>query len=187
MSLWSRYWEDSYNELLWIICELKELRKKISISVGGPRVKEPTCQCRRHRLDPWIRKMPWSRAWQPTPVFLPGESQGWRNLAGYSPWGVRVGRDWATTIHTRRMQREPPIGRPLQVPILLQSVHSPPEATYEIFPTSNSAHLPSPCRTLWMYSCWSLPLSLCSAISPSWNVLYSCLLMLTQKTHTEKI
>jgi len=31
------------------------------------------------------RKIPWGRAWQPTPVFLPGESRGWRSLAGYSP------------------------------------------------------------------------------------------------------
>ena len=30
---------------------------------------------------------PWRRAWQPTPVFLPGESQGQRSLVGYSPWG----------------------------------------------------------------------------------------------------
>ena len=38
-------------------------------------------------FDPWVRKIPWSRAWQPTPVFLPGESHGQRSLAGYSPWG----------------------------------------------------------------------------------------------------
>ena len=31
-------------------------------------------------------KIPWRRAWQPTPVFLPGESHGQRSLAGYSPW-----------------------------------------------------------------------------------------------------
>jgi len=37
--------------------------------------------------DPWVRKIPWRRAWQQTPVFLPGESNGERNLAGYSPWG----------------------------------------------------------------------------------------------------
>ena len=30
---------------------------------------------------------PWRRKWQPTPVFLPGKSHGWRSLAGYSPWG----------------------------------------------------------------------------------------------------
>ena len=50
--------------------------------------KEPTCQCRRHkrcRFDPWVRKIPWRRAWQPTPVFLPGESHGQRSLAAYSP------------------------------------------------------------------------------------------------------
>ena len=36
----------------------------------------------RHRFDPWVRKIPWRRAWQPTPVFLPGESHGQRSLAG---------------------------------------------------------------------------------------------------------
>ena len=30
---------------------------------------------------------PWRRKWQPTPVFLPGESYGQRSPAGYSPWG----------------------------------------------------------------------------------------------------
>ena len=36
---------------------------------------------------PLVRKIPWRRAWQPTPVFLPGESHRQRSLAGYSPWG----------------------------------------------------------------------------------------------------
>ena len=44
-------------------------------------------QCRRHEFNPWVRKIPWRRKWQPTPVFLPGESHGQRSLAGYSPWG----------------------------------------------------------------------------------------------------
>ena len=34
-----------------------------------------------------VRKIPWGRKWQATPVFLPGKSNGQRNLAGYSPWG----------------------------------------------------------------------------------------------------
>ena len=38
-------------------------------------------------FDPWVRKIPWRRKWQPTPVFLPGKSHGQRNLVGYSPWG----------------------------------------------------------------------------------------------------
>ena len=38
-------------------------------------------------IDPWVRKIPWRRIWQPTAVFLPGESHGQRSLVGYSTWG----------------------------------------------------------------------------------------------------
>jgi len=42
-------------------------------------------------------KSPWRRKWQPTPVFLPGESHGQRSLEGYSPWGgKKVRHDLAT-------------------------------------------------------------------------------------------
>ena len=59
--------------------------------------KEPTCQCGRHGFNPWVRKIPWRRKWQPTPVFLPTKSHGQRSLMGYSPWGhKRVGQDLAT-------------------------------------------------------------------------------------------
>ena len=43
--------------------------------------------CRGPRFDPWVRKIPWRRKWQPTPVFLPGEFHGQRSLAGYGPRG----------------------------------------------------------------------------------------------------
>ena len=49
--------------------------------------KESACQCRRLGFSPWLRKIPWKSEWGPIPVFLPGESHGQRNLAGYSPWG----------------------------------------------------------------------------------------------------
>ena len=39
--------------------------------------------------------MHWRRKWQPTPVFLPGESHGRRNLVGCHLWGRRVGHDWS--------------------------------------------------------------------------------------------
>ena len=39
------------------------------------------------RFDPWVRKVPWRRKWQPTPVFLPGKFHGQQSLVGYSPWG----------------------------------------------------------------------------------------------------
>ena len=54
---------------------------------GGASGKEPACQCRRYKrpgLNPWVWKIPWRRAWQPTPVFLPGEPHGQRSLVGYS-------------------------------------------------------------------------------------------------------
>ena len=43
----------------------------------GTSGKEPACQCRRHKrhgFDSWLGKIPWRRSWQPTPIFLPGES-----------------------------------------------------------------------------------------------------------------
>ena len=53
---------------------------------GG--AKEPISQCRKHkrcRFDPWVEKIPWKRAWQPTSVFLPGESHGQRSLVNHCP------------------------------------------------------------------------------------------------------
>ena len=47
-------------------------------------------QCRRPGFDPWVGKIPGRREWLPTPVFLPGQFQGQRSLAGYSPWGHKV-------------------------------------------------------------------------------------------------
>ena len=49
--------------------------------------KESTCQFRSHRrceFNPWVEKIPWRKAWQPTPVFLPGHFHGQKSLAGYS-------------------------------------------------------------------------------------------------------
>ena len=56
--------------------------------LGGTSGKEPACQCRRlkrHGFDSRVGKVPWRRAGQPTPVFLPGESHEQRSLEGYSP------------------------------------------------------------------------------------------------------
>ena len=51
-------------------------------------------------FDPWVRKIPSRRKWQPTPVFLPGEFHRERSLAGHSPWGHRVRQDWVTNTST---------------------------------------------------------------------------------------
>ena len=41
------------------------------------------------QLDPWVRKIPWRKAGQPTPVFFPGEPHGQRSLGGDSPYGCK--------------------------------------------------------------------------------------------------
>ena len=74
----------------------------ISIHTGFPRwlnCKDSAGNARdtRHGFDPCVGKIPWRRKWQPTPVFLPGEFHGQRNLLGYSPWAhKRVKHDLST-------------------------------------------------------------------------------------------
>ena len=56
---------------------------------SGSAGKESACNAgglQKHRFNPWVRKAPWRKKWQPTPVFLPGKSHGQRSLVGYSPW-----------------------------------------------------------------------------------------------------
>ena len=74
---------------LWPLSDLITSVRTLRFPAGA-NGKEPTCQCRwcrRHSFDPWVGTLPWRRAWQPTPVFLPGESHGRRSLVGYSPRG----------------------------------------------------------------------------------------------------
>ena len=74
---------------------------------GGASGKEPACQWGRYerpRFNPWVGKILWRRAWLPTPVLLPGEAHGQRNLVGYSPCGckdqTRLKRQHNTRTHT---------------------------------------------------------------------------------------
>ena len=72
----------------FILTEALCLRYRTASFSGRTGGKEPTCQCRRHEsrgFDPWVRKIPWRKAWKVTPVFLPRESHGKRSLAGYNP------------------------------------------------------------------------------------------------------
>ena len=63
-------------------------KREPSCTVGGSEVKATDClQARRPEYNSWVGKIPWRRKWQPTPVFLPGESHGRRSLVGYSPQG----------------------------------------------------------------------------------------------------
>ena len=61
----------------------------------------PTMQ--KLRFDPWVRKIPYRREWQPTPVFLPGEFQArQRSLVRCSPWGHKELDETEWLIHTHR-------------------------------------------------------------------------------------
>ena len=62
------------------LIKINEKKKKKRISL----------HCRRPKFDPGVGKISWRREWQPTPVFLPGESHGQRRLMGYSPWGSQI-------------------------------------------------------------------------------------------------
>ena len=55
--------------------------------LGGSVVKNLPADAGDVKFDPLVRKIPWRRKWQPTPVFLPGKSHRQRSLVGYSPWG----------------------------------------------------------------------------------------------------
>ena len=57
-------------------------------------------------FHPWVRKIPWRREWQPTPVFLPGESHGQRSLEGHSLWGHRELDTWENRCPPLRQPRK---------------------------------------------------------------------------------
>ena len=68
-------------------CHRIESQLCMAVFQGAATGKEYAYKCRRlkrHGFSPWVGKIPWRRAWQPTPVFWPGESHGHRrSLAGY--------------------------------------------------------------------------------------------------------
>ena len=61
-----------------------------------------------HAVIHGVRKIPWRRKWQPTPVLLPGKSQGQRILIGYSPWGHKES-DTTERLHFSDMQMTLPL------------------------------------------------------------------------------
>ena len=81
-----------------ILCSMYQF-KGFSWWLSG---KEPACKCR-SGFKSWVKKIPWRRKWQPTPVFLPGKSHGQRRLVGHSPWGrKRVGHNLVAEQHQGR-------------------------------------------------------------------------------------
>ena len=78
---------------------------RASLVAPWQRIRESACQCWRHRLYPWVRKIPWRRRWQAAPVLLPGKSHGQRRLAGYSPCSCKRVRQ---KLATKQEHKLPP-------------------------------------------------------------------------------
>ena len=70
---------------------------QVALGVKNPPAKAG--DIRDLQFDPWVRKIPWRRAGQPTSVFLPGESHGQRSLEGYSPLGHKESDTTEATYH----------------------------------------------------------------------------------------
>ena len=85
--------------VLYCYCFFFYISNEVEVFVGflGSAVKRICLQCRGTRLHSWVGKIPWRRAWQPTPVFLPGESPWTEEQGGPQSMGSqRVGHNWAT-------------------------------------------------------------------------------------------
>ena len=86
-----------YFMLLHHLIITKTYNTSIITLLGGSDSKSICLQWGRPVFDPWVGKILWRRKGQPTPVLLHGKSNGRRSLV-YSPWGRRVGHDWATSL-----------------------------------------------------------------------------------------
>ena len=64
----------------------REMKRRLPLWLSGEASASQCRRCRRHGFSPWVGKIPWRKKWQPTPVFLPGESHKQRSLVAYSPW-----------------------------------------------------------------------------------------------------
>jgi len=105
--------------------------------------------CRRLGFNPRVGKIPWRRKWQPTPVFLPGESQD-RGASGLQPIGLqRVGHDW-TDGTPGRYARRPPLthySQPFTLSWLFYHLNPSPLFSLYISPISAwDSHFPSTTR-----------------------------------------
>ena len=86
LKLYKIKWVEWSFYLYWSIVDWASL---IAWSVKNLPAVQACSAGRDPTFGPWVGKLPWRRKWQPTPVFLPGESHGQRSLAGYSPWGCK--------------------------------------------------------------------------------------------------
>ena len=92
---WRIPWTEEPSRLQWGHKELDVTERLTLLPIGSDgafqvllvvkNLPANTKKCKECGLNPWVGKIPWRRSWQPTLIFLPGESGEQRNLAGYSP------------------------------------------------------------------------------------------------------
>ena len=99
------------------------------------------------RVHPWFRKIPWRRAWKPTPVFLPGESHGRKSLAGYSPWG----RESQTQLSDQTTAAVPPEQGCLRRSIWHLWISAPCPKMRIHMSGNQTSHLSVPQGPSWLY------------------------------------
>ena len=83
----SHWTEQGLRPVPWLQVVLGKYLASLSSFPGGSGGKESACSAGDQGSIPGLGRFPWRRKWQPTPVFLPGKSHGWRSLVGCSPWG----------------------------------------------------------------------------------------------------
>ena len=97
-----------YLVLTWLWQKEKSLKRRFSLNYTTPSgsvVKNSPAIQETGDMGLIPGKIPWRRAWQPTPVFLPGKSHGQRSLAGCSPWGRKESNTAEATEHARVVHR----------------------------------------------------------------------------------
>ena len=100
IKLWNTIWPLKAEKDQNIEKDLQSRTGNLCIKWGfpvGSVAKNPPA--RRCGFYPWVGKIPWRRAWQPTPVFLPGKSHRQRSLVGYSPWGLKESKTKQLSMH----------------------------------------------------------------------------------------
>ena len=142
--------------------------------------KKSACKCRRLGFNPWVGKILWSRKWQPTPVFLPGESHEQRSLAGCSPWDHKESDRWVTE-HAHTTYNKLHI---LKLYMLINSDIPKTITTIKIvnisitpqrFPKSTSSLLSLPFPLYWQSLICLSPWCVFSKILYKWHPLVSTL------------
>ena len=87
------------------MCKGPEVVENMMLSLSGE------MNCRRLKscgFHTWVRKIPWRRTWQPTPVYLPGESPWTEEPGGLQSTGLqRVGQDRSNLAHREEDETRP--------------------------------------------------------------------------------